>query len=305
MFKIFYYGRTTIKVVFFLFIFFNLTISSFSYPIKIKDDIGEVLTIKKEPKRIVSLAPNITDTLLSLSLLKKIVGATSFCKLPKKAKVTRIGGFSNPNLEKIIALKPDIIIATYGNPLSLIKKLKKLKIPIFVINPHDLKEIYESIIKIGILTNREKRAKSLVSKAKKEVRFIKKKLKDVKKKKVFLIIWDNPLITVGKKSFLNELINLAGGINIAGDVKIEYPVFSFEKVLYKNPDVIILAGMNKKYGLALLKKIKKDKRWRKITAVKKGKVYLINPPDIILQSSLKIIKGLKQLAKKIHPEVFK
>lgn len=279
----------------------------FSYPVVVTDDLNYRLTLKRAPQRIVSLSPSTTEILFALKLEDKIVGVTNFCDYPPPAlKIKKVGGYSTPNLEKIVALKPDLVIASFGNPRNLIEKLRSFKVPVFAVNPQSIHQVMECIIKIGKLTNQEREAKILIKDMRLKVSSIIKKTKNLSKNKrprVFLLVWDKPLTTVGPQTLPHQLIEMTGGINIAQNAKSGYPLYDLERILGQNPDIIILAGMlgdwqDKK------RRIMQSKLWQKISAVKNKRVYLINP-DLIFRPGPRLIQGLEKLAKIIHPELFK
>jgi iron complex transport system substrate-binding protein len=287
------------KKLFFIFIFLIKLNYLFAHPITLNDDLNREIKINKKPKRIVSLAPSITEILFALKLNKEIVGVTNFCNYPKHAKnKEKVGGFTNPSLEKIVSLKPDLVIATYGNPLNLINKLNKLKINTFVINPKNINDVIKNIEVIGKLTGKEKCAKNLTKKLKDKMNKIIKLAKKLKKKKVFLLLWDKPLTTVGSKTYINDLVDLVGCENIAKNSKLSYPIYSLEKLIIENPDIIILIGMGENWKHKI-KKIKNNHIWEKISAVKNNKIYLIDP-DLVNRPGPRIVNGLEELFKIIH-----
>lgn len=290
------------------------------FPLRLKDDLGREVVIKSKPQRIISLAPSLTEILFALGLEKKIVGVTSFCNYPAKAKKKeKVGSYSNPNLEKIISLRPDLVLATQGNPLSLIKRLEKLKITTFAVDPQGVGEVIKTIKKIARITSAVRKGRELTNKMEEKLKRIVSRTKgrsekwEVRSKKaedrrqndrpeVFLMLWDNPLISVGSKTLLHNLVTLAGGRNVAAGSPSDYPIYNIERLLKQNPDVLILIGMGKDWQYKL-KQIKKNKILKELKAVKKNKIYLINP-DLVNRPGPRIIKGLEEMAKIIHPEMF-
>ncbi|PIU62488.1 MAG: cobalamin-binding protein [Armatimonadetes bacterium CG07_land_8_20_14_0_80_40_9] len=275
------------------------------FPLRLKDDLGREVVIKGKPQRIISLAPSLTEILFALGLEKKIVGVTSFCNYPAEAKKKgKVGSYSNPSLEKIINLRPDLVLVTQGNPLSLIKRLEKLKITVFAVDPQDVGEVIKTIKKIAKITSAVRKGKNLTNKMEKKLKRIVSKTKgrsENDKPKVFLMLWDNPLISVGSKTLLHNLVVLAGGRNVAAG-SADYPIYNVERLLKQDPDVLILIGMGEDWQ-SKLRQIKKNKILKELKAVKKNKIYLIDP-DLVNRPGPRIIEGLEKLSKIIHPEMF-
>ena len=252
--------------------------------------------------RYISLAPATTEILFALGLDEEIVGVSSFCNYPLKAKTKeKVGTFSQPNVEKIISLKPDIIFCTGLEQTPVVNALRQLNLKVYVSDPSNIKELLNSIRDIGRLTGREKEADTLINKMEQVLGQVNVKVKLIppeKRLKVFIEIWHDPLMTVGKKSFVDEVLTLAGGINIAADTLQPYLYFSPEQVIKRNPDCIIQTYMSENEPL---KTIEKRLGWKEISAVKHGRVYNDINPDILLRPGPRIVEGLQELHKKLYP----
>ncbi|ADL08179.1 ABC transporter substrate-binding protein [Thermosediminibacter oceani] len=277
-----------------------------TYPVKIKDQMGREVVIEKEPERIVSLAPSNTEILFALSLGDKVVGVTDYCDYPEEAKKKeKIGGFADPNMEKVISLKPDLVIATsmHEKPVT---KLEELNIPVIVLNPKNIDEIFGAIELIGRATNKVQQAEELVSGLKNRIKAVEDRVSSIptdKRPQVFYELWHSPITTAGPGTFVHDLIEKAGGRNIAADAEKEYPEYSQEMVIAKNPDIIIYSyhGNN---GQSSEQDISNRPGWKNIKAVKEGKVFYVDE-DILQLPTPRLVDGLEQLAKIIHPEIFK
>jgi len=252
--------------------------------------------------RYISLAPSTTEILFALGLDKEIVGVSSFCNYPIQAKTKdKVGDFSRPNMEKIISLKPDYIFCTGLEQAPVISELKRLNLNVYVADPSSFAELFVTIKEIGEITNRNSEAAALIEQMRSEIEGVSSKVKNIppdKRVKVFIEIWYEPLMTAAKGSFVDELITLAGGINIAHDLIRPYSNFSAEKVISLNPQCIILAYMDKELPLKL---VKQRFGWGKIDAVKSGRVFNDINPDILLRPGPRITKGLSELYKKLYP----
>lgn len=252
--------------------------------------------------RIISLAPATTEILFALGLDKEIVGVSEFCNYPKEAGAKeRIGTFSQPNIEKILSIKPDLIFCTGLEQSPAIAKLRQLNLNIFVSDPKNINELFQSIREIGKLTNKEKESTALIDKMKSRIGKINSKVSRIskeKKQKVFIEIWHSPLTTVGRGSFINELIELSGGINITSDIKSAYSSVASEVVLKRNPDCIIFAYMG---NLSPLEQITARPGWSNVNAVKNDRVYNDINPDILLRPGPRVVEAIEALFKKLYP----
>jgi iron complex transport system substrate-binding protein len=293
------------KPLLLLFLVISLgTSTSHSTPLKVKDEVGREMTLPFPPKRIVSLAPNITEILFSLGLDEEIVGVSIHCNFPEKAKnKVRVGSYISLDFEKVTSLKPDLIIATgAGNTRDMVDRLGKLGFQTYVIYPKNFEDILKSIAHIGQVVNREKEARRVIEGIRKRSQRMIEFTKDLPRPKVFIQIGDAPMVTVGKGSFADDLIRLAGGENIAGKEKEVYPRFGMEEILKRSPEVIIISSMNPKGDYQKI--FQEWTRWKTLPAVKNGRIHLIDS-DLLDRPSPRIIDGLEELARVLHPERFK
>jgi iron complex transport system substrate-binding protein len=252
--------------------------------------------------RYISLAPSTTEILYALGLEDEIVGVSSFCNYPPATAVKpKMGDFSHPNIEKIISLKPNYIFCTGLEQAPVIEDLKRLKFNVYTADPANMNELFKTIIDIGTITDKKSEAQALVLKMKNDISEIKIKAEHIqpdKKVKVFIEIWQEPLMTAGKGSFIDELITLAGGINIAHDVIRPYCNYSAEKVVILDPGCIIMAYMNNEPPLKL---IKSRFGWSAIDAIKKNRVFNDIDPDLLLRPGPRLTEGLKEIFARIYP----
>jgi iron complex transport system substrate-binding protein len=251
--------------------------------------------------RYISLAPSTTEILFALGLDKEIVGVSSYCNYPEQvSNKTKIGDFSNPNIEKIIYLKPDYIFCTGLEQAPVIAQLRQLNFKVYVADPRSIEELFESIRGIGAIINKIAEASVLIEEMKTEIEIVTSKVRLIpqeQRAKVFIEIWHEPLMTAGCGSFVDELVTLAGGINVAHDVVRPYCNYSSEKVISLNPDCIIMTYMDKEHPLKL---IKQRFGWNKINAVKNSRVFNDISPDILLRPGPRITEGLSQLYRKLY-----
>jgi iron complex transport system substrate-binding protein len=250
--------------------------------------------------RYVSLAPANTEILYSLGLEENIVGVTRLCDHPPRAKDKQVvGDFSNPSIEKIVSLEPDIIFATGLEQAPTVEKLKKLGLRVYVSDPSNFKELFSCVKDIGRLTGTEKQAENLINSMKAEIQGIETKVKNIpsgQRRKIFIEIWHTPLMTAGKGSFVDELIEIAGGINIAHDLPKPYSYISPEQVIKEDPGCIIIGYMEKEPEQNIAKRL----GFKEIKAVKDSRVYNDVDPDLMLRPGPRLVEGLKEIHKRLY-----
>jgi iron complex transport system substrate-binding protein len=293
----------SLSVIPLLFLVFSFSVSN-SATRTLKDEVGREVTFPFAPKRIVSLAPNITEILFSLGLDKEIVGVSIHCNFPQKARSkVRVGSYINLNYEKITSVTPDLIIATgAGNTRGMVDRLEQLGFPTYVIHPKNFEDILESIIHIGQVVNREKEARVIIEGMRKRRQRVIELTKGLPRPRVFIQIGEAPIVTAGKGSFADDLIRIAGGENIAEKEKQVYPRFGMEEILKRSPEVILISSMNPKGDYQKI--LQEWNRWKTIPAVRDGRVHIMDS-DLIDRPSPRIIDGLEELASILHPEKFK
>jgi iron complex transport system substrate-binding protein len=268
----------------------------------VTDGTGRSVNIVSVPQRIISLAPGITETLYALGLADNIAGVTTFCDWPAAARTKQqIGGFTNPSIEKIVSLKPDLIIATAdGNRQDTVQQLEKLGLPVYVTNPSNINGFLRSILNIGKITNREDAAEALVKNLQKRLNNIAAQIRHKKKPRVFFQMGMEPVFTAGRGTLINEVIERAGGINVAGLDTARYPVYSAEGIITTSPEVIVFAPMVNDKEFASVKRF-----WQKfgeIPAVKNNKIYPIDA-DLINRASPRIFDAIEIMALFFHPDI--
>jgi len=273
-----------------------LTNGSVFAQLSLIDDLGRSISLASPATRIVSLAPSITETLFALRAGKQIAGVTDYCNYPEEAKERpKVGGIVNPSVEKIISLEPDLVVmSAEGNSREDFRKLESLGRPVFVTNPRTLEGIYKSIMDLGVLSGTREDAVALIEAMKQREEAV--RATSGKKVRIMLIVSLQPLILVGTGTFLAELINLAGGDNVASGTGLTYPTFSRESVVLADPEVAIAMsdlGVNRETLLSMYPE------WKNISAIKDGRVFTIDS-DIISRPGPRVINGLEMLQEILH-----
>lgn len=268
----------------------------------VADEIGRQVKVPKSPQRIISLAPSITEMLFALELNDKVVGVTSYCNYPEVAtKIPKVSDTLHPNLEMIISLKPDLVLVTTASQLEqFTAKMSELGIAVFVIKSDSVKGVLSSIELLGKITNKEQIAKNLIDSLNARLEKVKQQHSNqTAKPKVFFIVGTEPLITVGRKAFVTDVINLAGGQSISEDVETEWPAYSIETAISRAPEIILSPGSHSTENEP--SKLTLPKGLEITPAALSGKIYKIDG-DLLLRPGPRIIDGLEQIAKLLYPE---
>lgn len=252
------------------------------------------------PRRIISLAPNITEILFALGLGEKVVGVTAYCDYPDEAKnKARIGDTIHPDLERLVAMNPDLVVVSTASQLeSLAGKLGELSIPVYVTNPRTVHEVAASILALGEVTGATARATEIATEMERRISAVESRVKNLPRLKVLYVLQTAPLITAGRNTFINDLINLAGGISISGAETADYPQFSRETVISRAPEVIIAPAS---HGAGVVNQDDLRRDFATTPAVKFNRIVRVNP-DWVDRPGPRIIEGLEQLAQGLHPQ---
>jgi len=266
------------------------------------DALGRVVTLRSPPKRIVCLAPSVTEILYYLRLGDRIVGVTQFSYYPPEAAhKPKVGSYINLNVERIITLNPDLVIGTAdGNKPGVVKLLEQAGIPVYIVNPRNVMDAIGTIDTLGELCGVWERAKELSSRLRARADHVFERTMSLRKPLVFLQINMKPIMTVNRNTFHHDVIRLAGGENMSQDEPFTYPRISVEEVIQKKPEVIIISSMERGGRFEMVRN--EWQKWSSIPAVKEGRIYLIES-DLLDRPSPRIVKGLENMARVIHPEV--
>jgi len=285
------------------------TASAAGYPVALKDDLGREVKIAARPARIVSLAPSITEILFAVGAGPQVVGVTSYCNYPPEAKQGReiVGGFSAKSLsvEKIIALRPDLVFAAGATHKLVTDALEAAGVLVFNVDPKDFAGIYADITAAGALTGNMPQAEDVVANMKVRVAKVSETVAAIpqdQRVKVFYEVWDEPLMTAGPTTFIGQVIEIAGGVNIFADVKEQYPTVSSEAVIARSPDVIL--GPSSHGDGLTAEKIAARPGWQELAAVKAGRIVIVDG-DIISRAGPRLADALEAVARGLYPERLK
>jgi len=264
------------------------------------DGIGRKVKLPKRPQRIISLAPDVTETLYLLGAQDRLVGNTTQCNWPEAARhKPKIGDLLNPNYEVILAAKPDLVIAsTAGNDEGAVMKLTGMGLPVYVSSPRTVEKIFQSVGQLGRITDCAGQSERLVAEMKGRLGRIEQRIAGVPLARAFFITWFDPLLTPGKTTFENDVFHLAGVVSITADIDQFYPRYSLEQVLVNDPDIILTVP----HRGDPIPDLSKTSGWKDLRAVKQGRVYFIN--EFLQHPSPLFVNGVEEIARKVHPERF-
>ncbi|MBW2589496.1 MAG: cobalamin-binding protein [Deltaproteobacteria bacterium] len=288
-----------------------LLITGFCFPANnihaakiLTDQLGRQVSLPDNPIRVVSLAPSITEIVFALEQEDRLAGVTRFSDFPEAAKkLPKVGSFVHLDLEKIVSLKPDLCIAIKdGNPIAVVNRLESLGLPVYAVNPRNLKTVMKTLTEIGIFLNASEKANSVVQDMKSRIQRVKTKTANVTyRPRVFFQIGIAPIVSAGTNTFAHELIELAGGNNLSKG-PIPYPRFSKEQVLSLSPEVFIITSMSRN---TIFERVKKEwSKWPSLPAVRDKRIHL-EDSNLFDRPTPRLVDGLENLARRIHPELFR
>jgi len=266
----------------------------------VRDDLGRQVCVSGVLKRLISFAPSLTEIIFALGAENSLVGRTSRCSRPREAsRIQEIGAYLNPDLERVMALRPDLVCATKtGVREELVHRLSELRIPVFVDDSRSLDDICLLLKRLGTLLGRETEADKLVQEFQKRREVIRRRIEGAVKPSVLFAVGVRPLVVAGGKSFLGALIREAGGQNIAENESIPFPRYSFEEVNKRDPDLILVLDKECRDEECL----DQLRRYSTLRAVTNSRVYSMDA-DLMARPAPRILEGLELLAAIFHPEL--
>jgi len=268
----------------------------------IVDQTGRTVNVPVSPRRVVSLAPSITEIVYDLKCGDLLKGATTYSDFPKAAQqLPKVGSYVYLDLEKIVSLKPDLCIGIKdGNPKEIVMRLEALGVPVYAVNPRSLDSIQSTVLEIGALLQADEIARHVATDMKSRIDNIRQLAATADHQPlIFFQIGISPIVSAGSDTFIHELIEIAGGINLAQS-HTSYPRFSTEEVVVAAPDIMIITSMAREKAFEQIKA--KWKQWTNIPAVKNNRIFLVNS-DLFDRPTPRLIEGLETLLQLIHPEL--
>lgn len=265
--------------------------------LSVEDGAGNRVVLAQPAQRIVSLAPHITETLFAIGAGARIVGAVQYSDYPEAAKnIPRVGSYNQLDLENILSLKPDLIVAwSGGNSAQQINDIRKLNVPLYLSDPHRISEIATEMENLGTLSGGQAYARKKAEAWRLRFKRLRLKYQSKSRVTVFYQLWHQPLMTIGGGQLIDNVINHCGGKNIFSTLRTQAPAISREAVLSADPSVIIVGGLPGQQGASM----EYWQNWPWLRAVKNRNVFGINP-DLLHRHGPRILDGMSRVCEKIQ-----
>lgn len=269
-----------------------------TFPVTITDDSSRTVTIAKKPERIVSLAPANTEILFAIGVGDRVVGVTTYDDYPEEAtKLPKVGDFTTPNMEAIAAAKPDLIVATTGVQADTLKRLEALGATVIAIDPQSLAAVYADIEKLGSATGEVRYADGVINDMRTAVKEVEAAVAGKERPTAFLEIGQNPLYTVGQGVLLDDLLRIAGGVNVVQQPG--YVPYSIEQLAKDNPAVYLAT----KGSMSDPAAVEKRAGYKDLAAVQAQRVYVLDD-NLVTRPGPRVVEGLRDIAEALYPDAF-
>jgi iron complex transport system substrate-binding protein len=270
---------------------------------ELTDELGRHVTVPEHPQRIICLAPSITETVYALGAGEAVVGISDYTEFPAEALAkTSVGDLITPSVEKILDLHPDLVLASVEvNRRETVEHLQELGISVFVVNPNGLDGIVSSIGNLGDAIDHVADAGALMKRLEEKRKSVREKVQGQPRPSVFVVIWYDPVITIGNKAFITEVISEAGGKSATADISQAWPQISLEEVLRRSPDIILLTS-GPRHAITIAE-LNGQAGWDRLEAIRANRVISLDYR--LLHSSFLVFDAMEELAKKLHPSSFR
>lgn len=266
------------------------------------DETGQRVQISADVKRVVSLAPNLTEIVFALGKHDALAGDTDFCDYPPEAtQMPHVGGPFDPNLEEVVKLRPDLILATAINPREKVAALYRLGLPVYVTDPHSVNEMILSVEHIGSVLGAEKSATALAEELRARLADLDRRMAGSAPRRVLFIVWTDPLISAGRDTFIADALRHAGGHSVVEEAA-EWPRISFEEIIRLQPEFLVFASAHAGDTQHEIETLRTRPGWRDLEALRRGNVVIVS--DAINKPAPRMVDAVEQLARAFHPESF-
>jgi len=265
--------------------------------------MGRLVRVRATPQRIVSLAPSLTETVFALDLGDRIAGVTDYCDYPAEARTrARVGGPINPNLEQVVSLHPDVVLATRAlNRPETVEALDRLGIPVYTTDPRTVEDVIASTRRLGKLLGAEIRAESLAASMEQRLAELARRLSGRPPRRVFFVVWTDPIITTGAHTFLADALHRAGAESVIS-VSQDWPQISIEEVLRQNPEYLVFSGTHPDDPQSTINALRKRVGWSSMEAVREGHFAIVS--DALDRPAPRLLDAIEDLAHQLHPDAF-
>lgn len=266
---------------------------------QVVDETGRTVMVPGHPQRIISIAPNVTEILFALGLDQKVVGRSDYCDYPPEVRQKpSVGGLIDPNIEVIVSLHPDLVIGTPEiNKIAIAAELARFHIPLYGVHTKSLDDVLRSLEDVGALTGDSERARTLVRSLRQRRDAVVKEVAGRHRPRVLYLVWYNPISVPGRGTFITDLISLAGGESISGDLRQDWAQMSLEEIVRRDPEIILLPSNNG--NSPAVDQLKTWPGWSSTTAVRTAKIFTVN--DSSSRPGPRLFDALEQFANIFHP----
>jgi iron complex transport system substrate-binding protein len=270
---------------------------------EVVDELGRTVRIPVNPTRIISLAPSLTETVYALGADDRLVGDTDYCDYPPAAqKKPKVGGVIDPNLEQIVALRPDLVLVTKdSNRPETVRALENFGIPSYATAPRKVKDIITSTEKLAEVLNVSAAGKTVADDMERRLATLQSKLSGVPPRRVLFVVWMEPLISVGQDTFVADAIIKAGAVSIV-DSSQDWPQISMEEVAHLQPDFLVFAPSHTQTAAQSYESLANLPGWSILTAVREHHIAVAS--DAIIRPAPRMISAIEDLARQLHPQAF-
>jgi iron complex transport system substrate-binding protein len=271
--------------------------------IEVKDEMDRVVRIPQPVRRIVSLAPSVTETLFALGLGDRLVGDTDFCDYPAEAKQKKhIGGTVNPNIEAVAALHPDLVVASREiNRQDSVRSLERLGLAVYVTDPQTVEQVLTSAQRLGDLLDAGDAARSLTANLHRRLSEVQQRIAGLPAKNVLMVVWLDPLMSVGRNTFMDDALRRAGARSVI-DSPQSWPTIDLEQVVRLQPEYLIISNDNPRQVQRELAEFQERPGWRRLEAVRNRRFIVIS--EALSHPSPRLVEGIEQLARALYPATF-
>jgi len=271
--------------------------------VEFHDDLGRLVRLPAAPQRIVSLAPSLTETVFALDLGDRLAGVSDFCDYPPEALTRpRVGGPINPNLEQIVSLHPDVVLATRAmNRRESVEALERLGIPVYATDARTVDDVIASTRRLGRVLGAQARGESLAADMEQRLSGLARRLAGRPARRVFFVVWLDPIISTGPHTFLADALRRAGAKSVVTAPQ-DWPQISIEEVLRQNPDYLVFSGAHPDDPQSSINSLQRRPGWSSLQAVRENHFAVVS--DALDRPAPRMLDAIEDLARQLHPDAF-
>jgi len=271
--------------------------------VTVTDELGRTIEIVQPVQRMVSLAPSLTETIFALGAGDRLVGDTDVCDYPAEARTKpKVGGVVAPSLEAVVALRPDLVLATTAlNPARVVDALVRLGVPVYVTDPHTVRDVLDSTARLSKVIGAGDAGRALVADLQARLDAVQRRLAGVPARRVLFVVWAAPLISIGHHTFITDALAWADAQSVVESDK-DWPEVSLEEMVRLQPEYLVIAGSYEEVGASSLADLQSRPGWRDLEAVRDGRVAVVS--DALARPCPRILDAIEEVARSLHPEAY-